>query len=342
MILSLLFFGSFSFTLAGPSFYKYTPIPTPRYNSVGGILYDKYNSPEVWVVGGSNPAIEGVGSSVEVYSANWDEWRSETSLTTSRTDHGAAPVNGTLFVGGGLVSGVASNSIEVYSASTKSWSSAPSMKTARSGHFFAADDLSGLLYALGGLDSSSEYLSSVEVFNVNTNQWSSLPPMPTPRTGLSAVVLDSKLYAVGGCGGSLPSSQCTPLATVEVYDPATNEWSASSPLQAPRHSFSLGIYGSQLIIAGGSSSVGMTEDGSDLLKAVDVMDITTNEWFTVTRLPDPRNGLLKGYNMFVGISMFLVSGISSTNTYESTNELMALMCFADNGEAHTVYRPICK
>jgi hypothetical protein len=342
MIFSLLFLNSLSFIIAGPSFYKYSPIPSPRYGAVGGILYDKYNSPEVWVLGGSNPAIQGIESSVEVYSANWDEWRTETSLRTARTDHGAAPVNGTLYIGGGLVSGSPTDSVEVYSPSSKSWSVAPSLKIARSGHFFAADDLSGLLYVLGGLDSSSEYLSSVEVFNVKTNQWTSLPPMPTARTGLSAVVLESKLYAVGGCGGSLPASQCTPLSTVEVYDPATNEWSTISPLQKPRHSFSLGTYGSQLIIAGGSSSVGMTENGSDLLKSIDVMDITANEWFTVTFLPDPRNGLVKGYNMFVGISMFLVSGISSTNTYENTNELMALMCFADHGEVNSVYRPICK
>jgi hypothetical protein len=331
---SALFLGSLGLSMAGPSFYKYAPIPTARYGAVGGIIYDKYNSPEVWVVGGTNSELGNqAGGVVEAYSANWDEWRSIGSLVTPRADLGAAPVNGTLYAGGGLVACegdlCATNTVEVYSAETNSWTSATPMNIARSGHFFAADDVSGVIYALGGVDSSAEYLSSVEVFDLKTNQWTALPSMPTPRAGLGAVVLESKLYAVGGCGGTAPLDACEALSTVEMYDPQTKAWSTLPPLLRPRHSFSLGVYGTQLILAGGSSSSGLTPDGTGLVKSVDILDLTANEWFMVTSMPDPRAGLVKGYNLFVGISMFLVSGVNADNALVPTNEYMALMCYRD-------------
>ena len=341
---SLLLLNSFSLTIGGPSFYKYAPIPTARYGGVGGVIYDKYNSPEVWVVGGLNTNEE-VTSSLEIYSANWDEWKTGTSLSIPRTEHGGAPINGTLYVGGGLTicdqTLCATNSVEVYSSITTSWTSGPSLNIPRSGHFFASDDTLGLLYSIGGIDSNLNYLSSVEVLDIKTNQWTTIPSMPTPRTGISAAVVDSKLYVVGGCGETSPLSECKSLTTVEVYDPQTNNWSTLTSLLTPRHSFALGVYGSQLIVAGGSSSVGMKQTGDDIVKSVDVYDLIANEWYTITRMPDARNGLVKGYNMFVGISMFLISGISTTNAYENTNELMALMCYSEKNMKNTLNHPIC-
>jgi hypothetical protein len=336
---SALFLSSLGFSMAGPSFYKYASIPTPRSGAVGGIIYDKYNSPEVWVVGGTNSELGNqAGGVVEAYSANWDEWRSIGSLATPRAELGAAPINGTLFAGGGLVACESelcpTNTVEVYSSETNSWTAASPMNIARSGHFFAAEDVSGVMYALGGVDSSEAYLSSVEMFDIKTNQWTALTSMPTPRVGLSAVVLDSKLYAVGGCGGSAPLDSCEALSTVEMYDPQTNAWSTLPSLLRPRHSFSLGVYGTQLILAGGSSSSGLAPDGTGLVKSIDIFDIVANEWFVVTSLPDPRAGLVKGYNLFVGISMFLISGVDASNALVNTNELMALMCYRDR-DAHS-------
>lgn len=342
MIVSL---GVLSFFLggafAGPSFYKYAPIPTARSNAVGGILYDKYNSPEVWVVGGRGA--DDVGNVVEVYSATWDEWKSYPSLLSSRYDHSAVPLNGTMYAGGGIVSCSDSeycttNTVEYYSFSTSSWVSTTPMNTPRSGHVFAVDETTNMIYALGGMDSSSQYLASMEVYDLNTNKWTELPSMPTPRTGLNAVIMNSKLYALGGCGGA--TSTCEALSTVEVYDFTTQAWSTLPSLLHPRHSFSLGVYGTQLIVAGGSSAAGMAQDGTGLIKAIDIFDANSNEWFVVTYMPDPRVGLVKGYNLFVGISMFLISGTSADNKVVNTNELMALMCYKD-GEKGKLDHPLC-
>lgn len=48
--------------------------------------------------------------------------------------------------------------------------------------------------------------------------------MSTPRSTVGVVVLDGKLYAVGGRDGS----SC--LNSVECYDPNTNRWTLVSPM----------------------------------------------------------------------------------------------------------------
>jgi N-acetylneuraminic acid mutarotase len=316
------------------------------------MLDDKSGYPEIWVVGGSNPSVEGdIGTSVEVYSTVWDEWRVEKSLKYSRSDHGAAPVNGTLYVGGGLAScgseTCLTSTVESYTPSTASWTAGPALLSARRGLFFASDETNGLLYAVGGVSCNSDcstinYLDTFEVLNVNTGVWSTLPSMPTPRTALSAAVLDGKVYAVGGCGGQNNDlSKCEPLSVIEVYDPVAQSWTNLSPLKSPRHSFTLGLYGTQLIVAGGSSSVGLAT-GTSLTRSVDTYDIIGNEWYNIAFMPDPREGLVRGYSLFVGISMFLISGESSSTTYSNTNELMALMCYknVENGKGKFEF-PLC-
>jgi N-acetylneuraminic acid mutarotase len=57
--------------------------------------------------------------------------------------------------------------------------------------------------------------------------------MPTPRQMLAAARgADGRIYVIGGVPryGSAES-----LATVEIYDPATNSWSEGPSLRTPRH-----------------------------------------------------------------------------------------------------------
>jgi len=50
--------------------------------------------------------------------------------------------------------------------------------------------------------------------------WDEMAPLATPRRQHAAVVLDGKIWVLGGFGKN------GQLASVEIYDPATNKWSA--------------------------------------------------------------------------------------------------------------------
>jgi hypothetical protein len=328
---------------AGASFNQLEPITTPRRSSAGGVV-DNWNdgSPEAWVTGGVTSDSQGPVDLVEVYSFSWGDWRQEASMLQARAHHGAAALGGNLYVGGGITDcdekHCQTEKVEKYTPSTKTWSQVNAMSRARKGLAFAADETSGLLYAAGGMDCMDdcggipvEYLATFEVYDPASDSWSTLPSMPTPRTDLSLVVVDSKVYAAGGCGGDgsvQDSKSCDPLSVMEIYDPATQSWTSGSSLLLPRHGFNMGVYGTQLIVAGGSSSYGIdsVSVAGNLTKSVDVFDtVSSTAWHPITVMPDPREGLVSG-NLLVGISMLLISGEAADTTLQDTNEYMALMC----------------
>ncbi len=58
--------------------------------------------------------------------------------------------------------------------------------------------------------------------------WTAKAPMSVPRDRPAAVVLDGKIHVIGGnnSGGA--------LASMEVYDPATNTWSTKASMPGPK------------------------------------------------------------------------------------------------------------
>lgn len=65
-------------------------------------------------------------------------------------------------------------------------------------------------------------------FSNEAGGWTQLPPMSTPRAGAFAWVdhINKKIYVAGG----VSSDDNTPLNTVEIYDVASNSWSAGRKL----------------------------------------------------------------------------------------------------------------
>jgi len=130
------------------------------------------------------------------------------------------------------------NLVDVYNSVANNWTTAADMPTAR--WWLAAVGASnGKIYAIGGYlggggslgngqYSAARILNTVEEYDPGTNTWTTKAPMPTPRAGLTAVATpDGKIYAIGGNNGQ---NLVNYLATVEVYDTATNTWSTETPM----------------------------------------------------------------------------------------------------------------
>ncbi|CAK8688319.1 unnamed protein product [Clavelina lepadiformis] len=71
----------------------------------------------------------------------------------------------------------------------------------------------GLLYALGGRVSNYA-TNTAECYDPRNGKWEYIPPMKTLRSGLTAVVLNNEIYAIGGYG----------LSSVEKYNLDTKTW----------------------------------------------------------------------------------------------------------------------
>jgi hypothetical protein len=74
--------------------------------------------------------------------------------------------------------------------------------------------------------------------------WTTGAPMPAPRDHLSVVVLDDRIWAVGG---RAPES----LSRVDIYDPVGDRWEAGPALPAPTSGAAEGVVNGRILIYGG-------------------------------------------------------------------------------------------
>jgi hypothetical protein len=122
--------------------------------------------------------------------------------------------------------------------------------------------------------------------------WVEKTAMPTPRGGLGVVVVDGKIYAIGGASSSGPGSSGTGgfLGTNEVYDPATDEWVSKAPMRTPRAYFAIAAFQGKIYCMGGQ--VGWYQEpaasylwGPVTTLNVEVYDVAEDAWSTLPPMP---------------------------------------------------------
>ena len=75
--------------------------------------------------------------------------------------------------------------------------------------------------------------------------------MPTARNNLAVAASGTKLFAVGGNGGDYNQ--------LEIYESATDSWSAAAPMPTARHNFAAAIVGNTLLALGGDGPLDVAE-----------------------------------------------------------------------------------
>ncbi len=97
------------------------------------------------------------------------------------------------------------------------------------------------IYAVGGRTTSQKTgdifnltVPEVDIYDIKTNTWSSLPVsanLPKPRAGCSTLIIDDKLFVIGGESGTTWVAH----ADVHVLDLKTSQWAAYPVLKQGRH-----------------------------------------------------------------------------------------------------------
>ncbi len=114
--------------------------------------------------------------------------------------------------------------------------------------------------------------------------WVSRAPMPTPRSWAPAVVEGRKIYVVGGCSSPVPQQYYNAVATLEVYDPATNTWQQLAPMSMPRVGPAVAALNGKIYVFGGFNRNTWSANSS-----VEIYNIATNRWTTGASMPTPRS-----------------------------------------------------
>ena len=102
--------------------------------------------------------------------------------------------------------------------------------------------------------------------------------MSMKRYSHASVVLDGKIYAIGGHGGA------GTLDTVEVYDPQANSWQQVASMPQRRYDHTAAVVGGKIHVTGGR------ENQKRVLNSVCVYDPQANAWAQLASLSTARAG----------------------------------------------------
>jgi len=169
--------------------------------------------------------------SVEIYDPKNDRWFRASPLPTPRTAHSAFTLSdGRVLVAGGvLADGAATTTTYIYNPPADSWAEGPPMTLGRVQH--AAVQLANGDILFSGGDGAASGTS--ERYDVKLEKFILSGTLGEPRLAARAAQLpDGRVVLVGG----MPPRNETfaPLRSAEIWDPATDKWSALPPSPTPR------------------------------------------------------------------------------------------------------------
>jgi non-specific serine/threonine protein kinase len=216
---------------------------------------------------------------------------------------------------------MATASVEALDLDNDTWSAAPDLPSPR--HHAMAAAAAGRVYVMGGFDARGfNPVATAWSWAPGEEEWTPLPDLPIAIGAASAVVVNDVIYLVGGVptGNSLlalaPGTDVfTQLADadrqrehlgaaaldgriwaiggrwrstmrrdVEVYDPATGEWSAGPPMAEARSGFGATVVDGNIVVGGGEVF------GPDrALASTEIL--AGDDWSSFEPLPSPLHGL---------------------------------------------------
>lgn len=168
------------------------------------------------------------------------------------------------------------NSAEVYDPKTRTFTRLPARLTAPRELYTATMLTDGRVLLVGGFNTHRGWtLLTAELYDPHTQTFTPTGSLATDRFGQDAVRLsDGRVLVVGGQHWFV-GKPSVPLASTEIYDPATGRWHETrTPLHFARDRPTLTLLpGGKVLVAGGQN--GTTEPG-----AAEIFDPVT-ETFTV-------------------------------------------------------------
>lgn len=220
----------------------------------GGVFVDEQNSDE---------PLTSYFLQFDPVSSNW---LGMPPIPNARCLFGLAEAENSIFVVGGkeLKEGEhALDSVMIYDRQSFKWGESDPLPYSVYAHGTVSHN--GLVYVIGGKTESKKCLKRVCSYDPSKFEWKELAPMKTPRSLFGSAVHNNKIYVVTGVTDSGLTS------SVEVYDIATNKWSAGVEFPQERSSLNLTTIGGSLYAVGGFAM--MPNDSTEKMEPTEMNDI---------------------------------------------------------------------
>ena len=173
-----------------------------------------------------------------------------------------------IFIVGGVTPTGTSNRLYRYSTYFNEWQRLADLPIALRGQSVAC--YHGKIYVAGGL---IDAMNRLYIYNIAKNDWKRGADLPSPAGGANLGAWDGSLYLMGG--SPLGGQPYTPTGRVDIYDIATDTWTAGAGAGMPYPTaYVNGVQrGPYYFIVGGISG-----DPDDNLNQTQRYDMATNTW----------------------------------------------------------------
>jgi len=110
------------------------------------------------------------------------------------------------------------------------------------------------IYAIGGRVGLNYHqnLATVEEYDPTADQWRSVTSMPTARSGITAEVIDGRIYVLGG------ESADGTFHENERYVPGFDRWEPMTPMPTARHGLGSAVIEGRLHVLSGGPTPGVS------------------------------------------------------------------------------------
>ncbi|TXF97161.1 Kelch repeat-containing protein [Massilia arenae] len=278
-------------------------------------IYPTVLNDKIYVAGGILSVAPGFTDLFEAYDAGADRWTRLASLPEARHHIALAAAGGKIYGIGGFSGAIpdwrAHASVFVYDPKSDRWSTGPSLPQARAEGVVAT--VGGKIYFIGGRIPTSPEAKHIsqhadtnraEALDAGTGRWSPIADAPSARNSAAGAVIDNKIYVVGGRqmvaqadGRSRPVN----VATLEVYDPASDRWETRAPMPLAQGGLAAAAHDGKLYVFGGEQFVPQARVFAESW----VYDPALDRWSALPAMPTPRHG--HGAAV-VGKRIFLMGG----------------------------------
>ena len=288
-----------------PAWESLAPMSVPRSEfqavALDGLIYAAGGIRAI----GSGPAE--AYDTLEVYDPGLEDWSTLASMPEPRHHLITAAYDHRLFVFGGLApaSWVATDTAWRYDPESDRWTElAPIPEDMASG---VAVTIGDTIFVVPGVGADQ----TLWAYDPLEDSWTELTAPSRPRDHLSGATLDGRLYVSGGRWSLAGESD-----TVEVYHPATGEWSTVASMNDRRSGHAMAATVDAIYAFGGELL-----SNSTTLRSVEVYDPVQDEWMRLDDLGGPVHGVSA---VVVDGSIYLVGGASTVGQADATGNMLRL------------------
>jgi len=288
--------GLITTCLAAQKWATLTSMPTPRSDLSAVVV----NNAFVLVAGGcvsqtcpaelSYCTCQAVTTKLEAFYPTNSTWITLAPLPRQRFRHGAAVVNGKMYlIGGRDNTDTIITEVDVYDIATNTWTTNPTMNWLRATSDLVVVFSGNFIYTIGGYDANYTSVGQTCFYNTPIALWdcNSLPELNEGRGDACGAVLNNQIFIVGGFSDV---NFCSALDTLEVYDMSSRSWVTESRLHDPRADSACVMTHEKFHVVGGEVKNKVVDCNKYDIPVPDVeyYNLENNTWIEEVPIPDSR------------------------------------------------------